>query len=1060
MLCTAQLLGKSSLCLVFWIVIFCNSIAAQTYVVTRYADDSGLPSRIVRDVIQDANGFIWVAGNNGLYRFDGQEFKPFLSSLKDTVGLRDNKITSLYEDNGGKLWIGTPKGLHVLEDDKISHFPLKNNPLERQEYILNIFGDNEQNIWVSTYGGIFLLDGSNEPIHLLSDNNEKAIAKETVWSITQDIQGSIWAATNDGFFVRNNENPFSFTKVSLEYDASITETDIGYYKIQQYNDSLFILDTSHGLLKGTVEKNTLTISYFENEGGEFEKGYSIERSIIDKEGNIWLACWKQSLKKFKIDEGLLVEEKVHSKNGFLGIADITHSVFQDFQGNIWLSNTNGLYKLSQDVSNVLTFPPHDCLLDFLGIYSIDEDQGENLWITTPSKLYRFKKEDILNNRCPTEFLELSEKGMEQVRDVFIDSENRLWLGADGGLFITQLDSNQNPGPFARYAKSEGLPHNRSFDILQKDKNEFWVGNYHGLLHLKLNDYKLEIDSVKVFVANTEDPNSLVNSQAINLELDKNNNLWVGTFSGVSRLVDAKSEGTFENYTTTYSDATALSNNSIKKIFKDDNTRIWIATQRGLNLYQPETNSFLQFGHAEGLPSEYVLGIAQDSNGHFFIGTTNGVLRATYDEVSQSFVDAVHYTSNDGLVDNIPYRNSIHIDEDDNVFIGSRDGISIIPKGISTTWSERENLLALTDIQATKKKEIGFASVRKQLKNNSLLLKHNSNSIKIQYALLDYINPENNTYRHKLLPVNDSWVETDRLAELTYYNLPPDEYTIILDAANNRGQWSDSPIELNITIEPPFWKTNWSILFYIVVTTIALWSLYKIRVGKKIKKLEQKAALETAIVNQREQLRKENTADFHDELGSMLTKISMFLTMAERSLESSEDPRPFFHKIRENTKGLSSGFRDLLWVIDPQKDSLADTFLRLKAFGEDLFEQSSIDFTTSEFQEVFTERMLSPKTKKQLVMIFKEAMNNCLKYADANQANLSLSLDGKFSKMEFIDNGRGFDVDKKSKGRGLKNMTNRAKSLDANLTILSSSKGTAIVLDRIPHMGDEFSDKET
>ena len=93
------------------------------------------------------------------------------------------------------------------------------------------------------------------------------------------------------------------------------------------------------------------------------------------------------------------------------------------------------------------------------------------------------------------------------------------------------------------------------------------------------------------------------------------------------------------------------------------------------------------------------------------------------------------------------------------------------------------------------------------------------------------------------------------------------------------------------------------------------------------------------------------------------------------------------------------------------------------------------------------------------MIFKEAMNNCLKYAKAERVNLKLTANGKFSKMEFSDDGVGFDVHKKSKGRGLQNIKNRANSIDARLCIESSSEGTTIVLDRIPHTSDDFSDKE-
>ena len=961
--------GKSNFYLLILCCTFCKFIFCQTYVVTRYADDSGLPSRIVRDVIQDQQGFIWVGGNNGLYKFDGQSFKPFHASLKDTVGLRDNKIISLYEAKDGKLWIGTPKGLHFMENDEIFHFPLKNSSLDTEEYILNIFGDREGNIWISTYGGLFFLDGSNEPVQFLGDNNDQIISKGTVWSVNQDAQGTIWASTNDGLFTRNKDNPYVFDRVPLEFHEPIdTSSFIGYYNIQQFNDSLFILDTNLGPLKGIFRKESLHISYFENAQGKFEKGYAAT-STIDNKGSVWFATWKHGIKKFKIEDGYLLQEEIHSKNGFFDISGTSHDVFEDIQGNIWIADSNGLFKLSEDESNVTTFPPYDCPVDFTGIYSIKEDRWQNMWITTPSKLYRLTKQDVLNNQCPTELLDFTEQGMEQARDMLIDREDRLWLGADGGLFVTQLYSNQNPGPVIRYTTKEGLPHDISFEIFQKDKNAFWVGNYHGLLKMELLEGNIRAPKFTTYAHDEDRPGSLVNTQAMSMETDNKGNLWIGTFSGVSRMVADSDGGNFKNYLSSFGDFESLSNNSIKTIFRDHQERLWIATQRGLNLYEPKSDTFLQFGHAEGLPSEYILGIAQDSKDYFWICTTNGVLKAKYDEESASFIETVHYTSNDGLADNIPYRNAIHIDGNDNVFIGSRDGISIIRDDIPSTSVAQESLLTITDIQVNQKREIGFKSIFGQLKDSSLLLKHNSNSLKINYAILDYINPENNTYRHKLLPVNDAWVETDGLSELTYYNLPPDNYTLILDAANNRGQWSNGPIELSIVITPPFWQTNWAISVYVLAMAFTIWRLYRIRIGKKMKELERKMAMEAAIVNEREQLRKENAADFHDELGSMLTKISMFLTMAERNLEGNEDPKPFFYKIRENTKGLSSGFRDLLWVIDPQKDSLADTFLRIKAFGEELFEQSEVDFTTSEFQEVFTQRMLNPKTKKQVVMIF-------------------------------------------------------------------------------------------
>lgn len=1042
-------------------MLFSGLCIAQSYEITRYADDSGLPSRIVRDVIQDANGFIWVAGNNGLYRFDGEHFKPYLSSLTDTTGLRDNKINTIAESKDGKLWIGTPRGVHILENEKISYVPIIDNPTENEEYILNIYEDKNQNIWIATYGGVFLIEPGKEAIHFLTEEDGKAVARGTVWAITEDNSANIWAATNDGYYLRNAENQYGFHKVELLLNPSLNVKDIGYYNIKQYNDSLFLLDTSHGLLKGKRFENALSIEQFLDEKGEQIGQFSVERSIIDSNGKIWIGTWKNDLKKFNIIESRLVEETIVSSNGFKEMSGTTHSVYEDSQHNIWAANTNGLFKLSYDDRALTIFPPYGCSLDLYGIYAMHEDAGGNIWVTTPTKLFRFKKDDLLKNNCPTDFLSFSDKNMQLARYLLVDTANRLWVGADGGLFVAQLDAEFNPGKFRRFTTKDGLPHDTNNRIYEVAKDSFWVGNNHGLVQLNLKDGTLKNPSIKIYTANENEPNSLVNSQTHEIGRDGDGNLWFGTFSGLSTLVNPSENGYFKNYTSEFGDQTRISNNSIKNIFKDSKNHLWIATQRGLNLYQAEDDTFLQFGHAEGLPSEYILGISEDSDGYLWICTTNGVLRAKYNPLTARFVNSQHYTVHDGLADNIPYRNSILIDDEDNVFIGSRDGISVFKADKSRLEAEQgEFAMKITEIQSTKKKEIGFSSAMHKLQNGGLVLPFDENSLKIKYVVLDYVKPENNRYRHKLLPTDDQWIEAGKNPEIYYYNLNPGDYELVLDAANSRGIWSNAPIVLKIKIKPPFWKSGWAISIYLLLTMLLIWYVDRSRIRKKQKIWQQKVALETAVVNEREQLRKENAADFHDELGSMVTKISMFLTMAERSLEESKDPKPFFQKIRDNAKGLSSGFRDLLWVIDPQKDSLADTFLRLKEFGEDLFEQSNIDFKTSEFKEDFTVKMLNPKIKKQVVMIFKEAMNNCFKYCNGSEAVLTLMVHHKFFRMEFFDNGSGFDLTKKSKGRGLKNMKTRAESIGAGLQIISSKDGTHILLDRIPHMGDEFPHKDT
>ena len=1034
------------------------SVYSQLYTTTRYADDSGLPSRIVNDVIQDYRGFIWVAGNNGLYKFDGQKFKPYLASLKDTIGLRDNKITALLETSDHKIWVGTPRGLHVLDATGLNYVKLLNTPSDEQEHVLDLFEDTSKNLWVSTHGGLFLIEENAINIIRLSELNQKRLPKKGVWGITQDKKGRIWVAAKNGLYLKDSDSIFLFAKLPII--SKNEEND--FFAFKHFSDSLILIESSIGLLKGTIaDDKTITISRFTDNAGNPMADFFVEKSIIDSEGSIWVATAKTQFKKYQIKGDRLVEQEVIARNGFLKMSGNVKSVYQDIQGNIWMANTNGLYKLSKNPEKIETFPPRyidNCLNDFYGIYAMVEDKGGHLWITTPTQLYRFNKSDILEGKCPEDFLLFEDERMQLSRNLFIDSKYRLWIGADDGLFVTQLDQNHDPGDFIRYDTSDGLPHNWSLDILEEDPNNFWVANHFGLARLSFQKSNMRQLKIKVYTSNSDRSEGLVNSQALDMEKDQEGNLWVGTFSGVSKLVDTTGSGTFRSYTSSYGNIDHLSNNSIKKIFKDNGERLWVATQRGLNLYLPDKDKFVQFGNDDGLPSEYILGIQEDSRGYLWVCTTNGVIKAQYDVENQNFINVQHFTSQSGLVDNIPYRNSILIDGDDNVFIGSREGISIFTTTNSSDAKFDFNL-AITGIESTQKKRAGFKSISTNIQDDQIVLSHSENSIKITYAALDYINPTYNQYRHKFLPVNENWIETGSSSELSYYNLSPGEYELILDGSNSQGVWSQKPIHLVLIIKPPFWKSNWALFLYAFLGAALLRIFFVMRLRKKVRGLEAQAKLERALLNERERLRQENAADFHDELGSKVAKISLYLTMAERSLVDKEDPLPWFARMRDHIKGLSGDFRDLLWVIDPKKDSLGDAFLRLKDFGEELFNTSEITFKAIGFDIPQAELQVSPQTKKQLIMIFKEAMTNCLKYADCNNVELTLKVNETSFGVSLNDDGQGFNLARKSKGRGLKNMETRAKKISARLTITSGDDGTSVSLEGIPHMSDDFQPQD-
>lgn len=1037
-------------------------VNGQFYEMTRYADHNGLPSRTVRDVVQDSNGYLWVAGNNGLFKFDGQQFHAFYATLNDTTGLRDNQINTVLAGKDGRIWIATPRGLHVLENDDIQYVNLVEDPNDTQKYIIALFEDSAQNVWVGSYDGLYVIEKETDNIVNLSKAVARLDKASTIWGVSEDSQGRIWVCRSRKPPLIIEKETYEFKELSFKTKGDLSEKDINPFKYIEFNEKVILLSSGSGLLKATLENDsTLVVSRFRDENGKQTGSEFIYNTIIDNNHNIWTATWKNRIKKYRIEGDLLIEYEVISKNGLMGMSEHAQSIYEDAQKNIWITNSNGLYKLSEIKGQIFTFPPNhldNCLADLENIYALAEDSGGHLWINSSTHLYRFNKKDILDKKCPTDFLQLKNEHFAMAREIFVDSKNRLWVSGQEGLSIAQLDSNYLPGKFVHFSVETGMPHKWSTEVYEVDANTFWVGNYNRLVKIVFPEGDLNNPVIRTYDSSNDRSDALINSYTLNLEHDKNGDLWIGTFSGASKLLSEKGEGTFKNYNSTFGEQDQLSNNAVKNIFSDSKGRLWIGTQTGLNLYVEEIDSFLQYGRTDGLPSEYILGITEDSKGYLWVATSNGLFKAIYNKSMAGFVHIEYFTVREGLADNISNMNALYIDSDDNVFIGSSQGLSII--GFSETSIEARNYnLALTTLESTKKKRQGFFSIKNKLSDNQIKLSHVENSIQLSYSVLDFTDPTHNTYRHKFLPVNEDWIETGTNSQLTYYNLSPGEYELVLDGSNNQGIWFNDPLHLKIIISPPFWKSRWAMAFYALLLIAVVRFFYVMRIRKHVRELEQETKLEKALLREREQLRNENAADFHDELGSKVTKISMFLTLAERTLQEHKDPSNWFGKIRENIKDLSGSFRDLLWVIDPQKDSLSDTILRLKDFGEDLFGNTDVHYSTSGYSEELVNNMLDPQTKKQVVLIFKEAMNNCAKYSESTLVELTVETSEGYSSIRLKDNGKGFNVHRQGKGRGLTNMKNRSEKIGGTLSIVSSKNGTVVTLHQIPHLRDEKKDKE-
>lgn len=283
---------------------------------------------------------------------------------------------------------------------------------------------------------------------------------------------------------------------------------------------------------------------------------------------------------------------------------------------------------------------------------------------------------------------------------------------------------------------------------------------------------------------------------------------------------------------------------------------------------------------------------------------------------------------------------------------------------------------------------------------------------------------------------------------TYTNLDPGNYAFKVKASNNDGLWNETGASLLLTIKPPWWRSYWAYIFYLLLFLTAVFAFVRYRIWVATRSLRLKAEIDRARAREREKFRKQSTLDFHDDLGNKITKINLLTELAKRGTGNKNQMIKYLTGIEQNTSKLALGMRDFLWTMDSGNDTLYHVAIRLQEFGESLFSLTKIQFVVSGVQESFQNISLVPEKRRAILLIFKEAINNCVKYAAAEKVELCFLVKDRVLIIKLTDNGVGFepDANKKVNSYGLKNMVQRANDIKADISIQSEKNaGTQIEL---------------
>ncbi|MEO0733438.1 MAG: triple tyrosine motif-containing protein, partial [Bacteroidota bacterium] len=470
--------------------------------------------------------------------------------------------------------------------------------------------------------------------------------------------------------------------------------------------------------------------------------------------------------------------------------------------------------------------------------------------------------------------------------------------------------------------------------------------------------------------------------------------------------------------------------------------------------------FRHFGVQDGFRSEVIQSITEDKNGNLWVGTNDGLVyfdpKAAVE--NKGGVRAV-YDEHDGLLSSSLVRRATTADSTGRLYVGTAGGaVTFLPGRLPANTHLPP--VVLTDLrvhnQSLLPREEAGAPLSKSITlSETITLRYHQDMVEFRFAALDYHRPVKNQYAYRLRGFDDRWLEVGNRNSATFTNLAPGEYTFEVKASNSDGKWNPKPTTLRLRVLPPPWQTWWAWIAYVGLGLGLLYVLFRWRLRSRTQKIKRLALLEATRMEERERLRRKNAADFHDELGHRLTKISLLLELADRQTGSPDQRvRQYLGKIREHASSLSESVRDLIWGLDPEKDNLYQTLLRLQEFGDRLFEYSAVRFRAEGLDPALRRIELPLETKKQLLFLFKEAMNNTLRHAQAGLATLAFHRTEDKLFFTFWDDGIGLSG-AESKGYGLQNMRMRAAKLGGELTIASErGEGTSVRFAlEIPRMED-------
>lgn len=778
---------------------------------------NGLSHHTIRNIIQDTRGYLWFGTLDGLDRFDGYAVRSFRYNPDNDSSLCDNQINALLQSNEGMIWVGTQVGVCVLDPhtEKFLRIPLTDSPSLTERIVARAFLQaKDDTLWIATDDGLFRRDSKSGTVsqYRHDDGNPNSLAFDDLYGLAEDADGRIWIATFGGGVDALNPAAGQFTHYRKDANDPESLNNNGALSVFIDSANQVWVGTWGGGLNRLDPRTGKFAHYLNSPTDPTTLSSNLVQDIIsDRAGDLWVATYGGGLNRFDFRN----ETFTRYLHDPADLTSISHnnllSLFPDNSGLLWIGTEGGGISILDLSPKPFAFyrpiPSDANTLTAGAVTAITKDTDGALWIGTSSGgLDHLDRKTLTYTHYRNDSTVASSLSSSFVGAVLLDRQGNLWVGTGAGLDRFDRATNR----FKSYRHDENditsLSDSSVYALLQDSDGTLWVGTYNGLNHFEPQSGK----STR-FLHDPDDPNTLTSNLISELKMDAEGSLWVGTDKGLNRL--DRASGKFTRFQHDPTDTTSMSGDYVSALLADPNGALWVATWGyGLNKFDPKTGQFKRYAENDGLATGRTMGLmldpaANDGAGDLWISTGRGLSRLNLrDETIRN------YDSGDGLPENGFVINSYFQADDGEMFAGGTEGlVAFYPSEIRT--DEKAPSIALTKFFVNNQlaqTDPNGPLTRALDDSKEITLPPGTQSFALEFAALDYREPDNTLYRYRLDGFDRDWIHVNSSQrQVTYTNLDPGTYTFRVTGANGDGVWSEQERTLAITIEPMWWQTSWA-----------------------------------------------------------------------------------------------------------------------------------------------------------------------------------------------------------------------------------------------------------